>query len=591
VSMRPQPWPENPEMTARAASAKGAYPLAMRVRDELGELFADAEFAAAFGTRGRPGLSPGLLALVTVLQKVENLTDRAAADRAKYAMDWKYALSLELTDPGFDHTVLSEFRARVAEHGLEEKVLDLLLAALTDKGLVTAGGKQRTDSTHVISAVRDLNRLEVAGECVRAALEALAAAAPGWVEQVLEVPGWSRRYHARVDAWRLPTSQTKRTELALAYGADGYALVAACYAPFSPPWLAQLPAVQALRVMLVQNYTRVAGKDGREVVKRRQALDEGGEGLPPGRWRLTSPYDTDARWAAKGDDLFWNGYKVHISETCHTRADSSRATNAGDVTNGNWKNRMNGMNTDDRVPPNLITNVSTTDATVPDVAMTSIIHQALQRRGLLPAEHYVDSGYAAAELLVDSRTVYGLALITPVLLDHSPQARAGAGFDRTAFTVDWDAAQVICPQGQVSTSWSPCTQREVEAIVVKFPGESCQPCPVRASCTTAKKGGRQLTLRPRELQQALDQARSEQNTRDWQAKYALRAGVEGTMHQAVAVTGMRRARYRGLKKVHLEHTFSAVALNLIRLDAWWNGHALDRTRTSHLARLELALAA
>ncbi|WP_327049492.1 transposase [Microbispora sp. NBC_01189] len=82
----------------------------------------------------------------------------------------------------------------------------------------------------------------------------------------------------------------------------------------------------------------------------------------------------------------------------------------------------------------------------------------------------------------------------------------------------------------------------------------------------------------------MDGARAEQTSRDWGDKYKLRAGVEGTVRQAVAVTGIRRARYRGLPKVHLEHVYSAVALNLIRLDAWWNGHPLDRTRTSHLER-------
>jgi transposase len=578
VSVQPRPWPQIPEMTAkvaRAASAKGAYPLAMRVRDELGELFADAEFAAAYGTRGRPGLSPGMLALITVLQKVENLTDRAAADRAKYGMDWKYALSLELDDPGFDHSVLSEFRARVAEHGLEERALDLLLAALTDKGLVKAGGKQRTDSTHVIAAVRDLNRLELAGECVRAVLEAISAAAPGWVEQVLEVGGWADRYRARVDSWRLPTSETKRAELARAYGADGYALISAVYAPFSPAWLRELPAVQALRVMLIQNYMRVTDGKGREVVKRRESLESGGEGIPPGRYRLTSPCDTDARWAAKGDDLFWNGYKVHVSETCDNIVQAVAA--AAD------RGR--------RVPPNLITNVTTTDGTVPDTQATDPIHQALARRGLLPGEHYLDSGYPSAELLVGARERYGIVLVTPVLLDHSPQARAQAGYDRTAFTIDWDAQQVTCPQGQRNASWTPCTQRGTDAIVIRFSGEVCQPCPVRAACTTATKRGRQLTIRAQHIQQSLDAARAEQSTKEWQDKYHLRAGVEGTIRQAVAVTGIRRARYRGLAKVHLEHVFSAVALNLIRLDAWWNGHALDRTRTSHLARLELALAA
>jgi transposase len=585
MSVQPQPWPEIPEMTARvarAASAKGQYPLAMRVRDELGELFADEEFAAAYGRRGRPGLPPDLLALITVLQKVENLTDRGAAERVKYGMDWKYALSMELDDPGFDHTVLSEFRSRVAAHGLEEKALELLLVRLKERGLVKERGKQRTDSTHVISAVRDLNRLELAGECVRAALEAISAAAPGWVEQVLEVGGWAERYRARVDSWRLPASATKREQLALAYGSDGYALVAAVYAPFSPVWLRQLPAVQALRVMLIQNYTRTTDRQGRGVVERRQALEDGGQGLPPGRYRLTSPYDVDARWAAKGDDLFWNGFKVHVSETCDNNPTPAGA-NTDDDGDGDAGRRLQ--------PPNLLTNVTTTDACVPDNQVTDTIHQALRSRGLLPAEHYLDSGYPCAELLVGARQRYGIALVTPVLLDHSPQARAQGGYDRAAFTIDWDAQQATCPQGHLSASWSPCTQRGTEAIVIKFPGELCQACPMRPVCTSAKKGGRQLTVRPQPLQQALDQARTEQTTRAWQDKYKLRAGVEGTIRQAVAVTGIRRTRYRGLKKVHLEHVYSAVALNLIRLDAWWNGHPLDRTRTSHLARLELALAA
>lgn len=574
MSMQPRPWPEPVEEVARAVRAmyrgRRQVPLPVRVRDELGELFADAEFAVAFGTEGRPGWSPGRLALVSVLQRAENLTDRQAADAVRADLTWKYALGLGLEDPGFDASVLSEFRSRVTRHGLEERVLDLLLAALKEKGLVGAGGAQRTDSTHVVSAVRDLNRLELAGECVRAALEAISAAAPGWVEQVLEVPGWADRYRARVDSWRLPVSQTKRDRLAIAYGSDGYALVQAVYAPFSPAWLRELPAVQALRVMLIQNYTRSIGRNGREVVERRQPLSEGGQGLPPGRYRLTSPYDTDARWAAKGDDLYWNGYKVHISETCH---------------------RPDGKAGKDTVPPNLITNVATTDATVPDSAMTTPIHLELDRRGLLPDEHYLDSGYPSAELIVGARAVYGITLVTPVLLDHSPQARAGQGFDRTAFDIDWDDQQVTCPQGATSASWSPCVQRGTDAIVIRFSGKDCRPCPARSSCTTAKARGRQLTIRSQPIQQALDAARAEQNTKQWQHKYKLRAGVEGTMRQAVAVTGTRRARYRGLPKVHLEHIYSAAALNLIRLDAWWNGHPLDRTRTSHLARLELALAA
>ncbi|MFE2490194.1 transposase [Streptomyces mirabilis] len=210
VSVKPQPWPgPDPQIAAaiRAMySGRREVPLAVWVRDQFGELFADDQFAAAFGQRGKPGWSPGRLALVTVLQSAENLTDRQAAEAVRTDLTWKYALGLDLEDPGFDHSVLSEFRSRVVAHGLEEKALDLLLAKLVEQGLLESGGSQRTDSTHVVSAVRDLSQLDLAGEAVRAALEALVCAAPYWVEQVIDVPSWSRRYGDRIPGWRAPAS-------------------------------------------------------------------------------------------------------------------------------------------------------------------------------------------------------------------------------------------------------------------------------------------------------------------------------------------------------------------------------------------------
>src|SRR5215204_3765952 len=431
VSLRPLPWPEPAEeivAAVRAVYRGREVPLPVAVRDQLGELFADEQFAEAFGARGKPGWSPGRLALVTVVQMAENLTDRQAAEAVRDKISWKYALGMALGDPGFDASVLSEFRTRLVAHGLEERVLDLLLAVLRDKGLVAAGGKQRTDSTHVIAAVRDLNRLELAGETVRACLEALVVAAPDWLAAAIDVAAWSKRYTARVDAWRLPTSQAQRAELAAVYGSDGFALLQAVYAGDAPGWLVELPAVEVLRRVLLQNYPRTVDQRGQEVITRRDADTDG---LPPGRWRLSSPYDTDARWGAKRDTV-WNGYKVHVSETCERpdteRVDTERAKPAAQR-------------------PNLITNVATTDATVPDVAMTEPIHQMLQRRGLLPGEHYLDSGYPSAELMTGSLTKFGITLITPVLADQSPQARAGTGFDRTHFTIDFDRERATCPQG------------------------------------------------------------------------------------------------------------------------------------------------
>lgn len=564
--MRPCRLPEVPALTARVASAAFPRPtLAMRVRDELGELFSDERFAAAFATRGRPGLSPGQLALVTALQFACDLTDRQAGEAVRARIDWKYCLGLELDDPGFDFSVLSEFRARLVEHDLTGLVLDVLLDRLVEQGLIKAGGKQRTDSTHVISAVRDLDRIELAGESVRACLEALAVAAPQWLADAIDVPGWAKRYPVNTVSWRLPGSKTKRAQLAVDYGTDGFALLTAVFDTASPPWLAALPAVQTLRTMLLQNYVRTTGADGCVEVRHRQADVDG---LPPGRIRLTSPYDLDVRWSKKERGaVIWNGYKVHLSETC-------------DDPDGG---------------PNLITNVATTASTVPDQAMTTPIHQALAERGLLPAEHYVDSGYASAALLASSRREFGITLVTPLMTNNSAQARAGTGYDLTRFTIDFDARQATCPAGQTSVGWYPARNRGAETINVKFNGATCHACPVVQQCspasTTLGRYGRQLGVLPREAYQAQAAARAEQADEGWQARYARRSGVEGSIHQAVAVTGARHARYRGSAKTHLQHVFTAVALNLTRLDAHWSGRAPDRSRTSQLERLAYTLAA
>jgi transposase len=288
--MQPKPWPEVPADTARVAKSafrKGA--LAIRARDELGAWYDDARFATAYGARGKPGISPAQLAMVTVLQFTENLTDRQAADAVRGRLDWKYCLGLALVDEGFDFSVLSEFRARLLAGSLDLAILDLLLERLKELGLVSAGGRQRTDSTHVLGRIRDLNRLELAGESVRAALEALAAAAPGWLAGVID-GSWQQVYGQRIDDIRLPASETRRKALAVQYGKDGYHLLAAVRAPGAASWLRELPAVEVLRVIWIQQYYRVIDEHGEKVV-RREASEHG---LPPGRARIVSPYDLDA---------------------------------------------------------------------------------------------------------------------------------------------------------------------------------------------------------------------------------------------------------------------------------------------------------
>ena len=275
--------------------------------------------------------------------------------------------------------------------------------------------------------------------------------------------------------------------------------------------------------------------------------------------------------------------ELHVTETCDDEPQCS-------CSGGGAGLRRHDKDCPAPAFPNLITDVATTDATVTDNQMTGAIDDELAGRDLVPGRHYPDSGYLSAALVVSEAARHGIALIGPLLADTSAQARASNGYARADFTVDYDSKTVTCPQGKTSVSWTPCAQRGKDAIVATFSISDCDPCPARSLCTSSSKKRRQLTVLPRNLAEAQAAARAAETAIPFQADYARRAGVEGTMHQA-ASHGARRARYRGLPKTRLDHACMACALNLIRLHAYWTGTPLDRRRTSHLARLELSLAA
>jgi len=202
-----QPVPEGTARVARAAFRKG-NPL-LKLRDELGAIFADADFADLFPRLGQPGLAPWRLALVTLLQFREDLPDRRAAEAVRARIDWKYLLGLELDDPGFDHSVLCEFRSRLLAGSAEERLLHKLLEACQRRGLLKARGRQRTDATHVVASVRALNRLELVGETLRAALNELAIVASDWLRAAAP-EAWYKRYAHRVEDGRLPQAAAER---------------------------------------------------------------------------------------------------------------------------------------------------------------------------------------------------------------------------------------------------------------------------------------------------------------------------------------------------------------------------------------------
>jgi transposase len=538
------PIPEETARIAHAAFPKG-HPY-LRLADEFGTLFTDDLFLALFPAHGQPACAPWRLALATVLQFAEGLSDRRAADAVRSRIDWKYVLRLELTDPGFDASVLSEFRTRLLDGQAEQLLLDTLLTWCRERQLVKARGRQRTDGTHVLAAVRALNRIEVAGETMRHALNSLAVVAPSWLERHAS-PEWVARYARRAEDDRLPTGQAARDALALTIGADGYALLIALYAAPAPLWLREVPAVDTLRRVWIQQFHLVEG-----AVQWRAA-----EEIPPATTFISSPHDLDAHYAKKRTTR-WVGYKVHITETCE----------------------------DDL--PHLVTQVETMAGPIADGDATPVIHDNLARRDLLPRTHLVDTGYLDAELIVSSRRDYAVDLFGPTRPNRHWQARVGEGFDIQHFRVDWEKQQATCPEGRTSVSWTPAVDnRHTNVIKIKFSTKDCGACPSRTRCVRSENPHprRTITVRPQVPYEALEAARQREGTAAFAATYAKRAGIEGTISREIRTCRLRRTRYIGLARTRLGHLLTAAALNFLRLGEWFIGSSPAKTRRSPFATL------
>jgi transposase len=536
------PVPEHTARVAHAAFSKGnSY---LRLRDELGTIFRDSDFADLYPKRGQPALPPWRLALVTVLQFRESLSDRRAADAVRARIDWKYLLGLELDDPGFDFSVLSEFRSRLLAGQAGERLLERLLDLCKDLDLIKERGRQRTDATHVMASIRVMNRLELLGETLRAALNELASTAPEWVKEVAPA-AWYESYARRIEDIRLPRGKEERQAYAEAVGTDGFTLLDSLGAPEVPPELRQLEKVEVLRRVWERHYRR----EGDRVRLRGQ--DE----LPPAAEAIESPYDPEARFRTK-HETSWTGYMAVLTETC------------------------------DEDRPNLITHVETTAASVHEVNSTESVQEALVGLGLAPGEHLADAGFITAELLVSSRGDRGIELIGPPRPGSNWQGRVAGAYGIDRFEVDWEGRQVHCPEGHSSSRWLEYTDADGKAYVsARFAAADCAACPARQRCTRSAGAGRHVRLPSREQYEAMAGMRRFLDSEEGRRIYARRSGIEGTISQGVRSFGLRRARYRGEAKTHLQHVATAAAMNISRISNWLGGEPREGTRKSPFARL------
>jgi transposase len=547
MSMTPHliaPIPAETVQLAWKINPKGT--LIMRLRDRLGSLYQDEDFMSLYPPTGQPAYEPWRLALILVFEYLEGLTDRQAAEAVRNRIDWKYALSLPLEDTGVDASVLSEFRSRLSEHEQTAVLLEKLVQTGQQEGWIRSNSKVRTDSTHILAKVRRLNQLELVGETLRATLDTLSAAAPAWVRGHLPAE-WGMRYGLLINERRLPKSEAERERWAQQVGADGFELLQLLEDPQTPAALRKLPQIQTLQTVWGQCYQR----DAQGQVKWRAGP------RVEAKERLISPYETDARVGCKGNTT-WLGYRTHLTETCEADL------------------------------PEVIVQVQTTPAPINDVEQLRPIQEDMRKQGLQPREQWVDGGYLDSALAVESRQL-GIEVCGPALSDQSWQARTPGGYTLKDFTIDWQKQVVRCPQGHQSQSWQVAKSgKSAGSIRVLFARETCAACPVRAQCTQAQKHGRQLSLPPREQAQWLATNRQLQSDDAYRRQYGVRSGVEACISQAVRRLHSRQARSRGEPAVQLQQIGCAVALNLIRLDAWWRQRPRGKLRRGRFGRLMAA---
>lgn len=342
------PW-QMPDETRRIGQQllgeKNTYRL---IGDELFAKLNEQEFSDLYPNDGQPGLSPVILAFVTVFQFIEKLPDRQAAESLRMRMDWKYALHLPLEYAGFNFSVLSEFRDRLIAGKAEGRVFEALVAQIREMGLIKEHGKQRTDSIAMLSKVRWMSRLELAVETLRLAVVSLVKVEREWSEGILP-PSWEDKYGERFVMQRYTEKEWKEYEANI--GNDGQWLLNRLMDGCAPAGLQELSEIKLLKTVWAQQFREETGK---MVFKEVGKYD--------GHTQIVTAHDPEARYSRKRN-AEWIGDKVQVTDT------------------------------DDSGYPHIITDIVSTESNHTDYEALADIQARLEQRQCKPGEHYVDAGY------------------------------------------------------------------------------------------------------------------------------------------------------------------------------------------------------
>lgn len=479
-----------------------------------GEILGEGSLAGMYSHTGRGGINPVLLSFVLVLQFLENLSDRQAAEMARLRMDWKYALRQELTWSGFDYSSLCNFRKRLYAHGGEYALFEQVVSYLQGLGYLKSK-RQRTDATHVLGAVERLSRLELVWETLRLALGALINADAKWVIRQLPSAFVSHYSQKRGD-YRLSKAQAERA-MADA-GRDGLWLLSHIEQNGDAQWQ-DLAEILVLRQVLEQQFEQ-EDEEGGSGPKVKANIDAKGD-------VITSPHDPSVRYSRKGAEIEWRGHKAQVTETVD-----------GDLP--------------------IITDIGIHSAIEHDGLALPEIQERLEQRGLLPEKQYVDGAYCNGKTLQDSEQK-GLDLRGFI----GSYSRKPPGFRLEDFLIDLEKRRAVCPAGRLATLFNPSSQTDVD-FLVRF-GKQCQNCYFKRLCTSEKRG-RSLEISP--YHQLLTRRRREQASAGFVKEMHARARIESTICELTRKHGLRQSRYRGQHKVQLQALVTAAAVNLKRLASY-----------------------
>ena len=469
------------------------------------------------GNNGRPAIDPVILCGVTLLQFMEKVADRRAAEHVVYHLGWKYALDLELPYEGFHPTVLVYFRDRLEENKVERILFDGIVDLLMGLGLVKRAGKQRIDSTHILGYVKEMSRLECATETLRLALEDLAQELVGSQGPEFWEKLWVLYVQSEV-GWRL--SKAERDSRYRQCGQDIQELLE--WVDGKRPELAEMESVKLLRRVFEEQF---------EVV----------EGTVNSRWTrppraVQNPHDPHAHYADKGSKQ-WIGYKVHVMESVDCEEPAKVKAEPGE---------------------HFITEILTTEAAQDEMTgLTQSLKRQQEHHEIKPAAVYADGGYVTESTLSQAES-HAMELLGPT----RPDPHKGP-YNADGFVVDIENEQAVCPQGKTSTQCSLISDIHMGTEYYRLEwGSQCDSCPVQKQCTRAKSGRRMLVVG---LRHDLVQKRREQmRADDFSQSMHPRNGIEGTHSELVRGHGLRRTKYRGLNRVALSHYLMGAACNVKR---------------------------